>query len=108
MWTLRGTAIFLFFLWLFLDGAVVFRRKTGKAENRDRFSMLAIMLGNLVAWAAGVSILPIHLTLSSTRACRCRLWDSSSWASASWYVPSPSPSSAVSIRRTWRCWRITG
>lgn len=56
MWTLRGTAIFLFFLWLFLDGAVIFRRKTGKAENRDRFSMLAIMLGNLVAWAAGIYI----------------------------------------------------
>ena len=37
MWTLRGTAIVLFFLWLFLDGAVVFRRKTGKVENRDRF-----------------------------------------------------------------------
>ncbi|MDE2195752.1 MAG: isoprenylcysteine carboxylmethyltransferase family protein [Gammaproteobacteria bacterium] len=54
MWTLRGTAIVLFCLWLFLDGAVVFRRKTGKSKNRDRFSLLAIMLGNMLAWATGI------------------------------------------------------
>ena len=56
MWTLRGTAIVLFFLWLFLDGAVVFRRKTGKVENRDRFSLLVIIFGNMLAWLAGIYI----------------------------------------------------
>jgi len=54
MWTLRGTAIVLFFLWLFLDGAVVFRRKSAKSESRDRFSLWAIMLGNMIAWVAGI------------------------------------------------------
>ena len=54
MWTLRGTAIVLFFLWLFLDGTVVFRRKSAKSESRDRFSLWAIMLGNMIAWAAGI------------------------------------------------------
>ena len=56
MWTLRGTAIVLFFLWLFLDGAVVFRRKSAKSESRDRFSLWVIMLGNMVAWVVGIYI----------------------------------------------------
>jgi protein-S-isoprenylcysteine O-methyltransferase len=54
VWTLRGTAIVLFFLWLFLDGTIVFRRKSAKIENRDRFSLGIIMLGNMLSWAAGI------------------------------------------------------
>ena len=54
MWTLREYATVLFFLWLFLDGAVVFRRKSAKTENRDRFSLRIIILGNMIAWTAGI------------------------------------------------------
>jgi protein-S-isoprenylcysteine O-methyltransferase Ste14 len=56
MWTLRGTAIVVFFLWLFLDGAVVFRRKSAKAENRDRFSLRIIILGGMMSWCAGICL----------------------------------------------------
>lgn len=56
MWTLRGTAIVVFFLWLFLDGTVVFRRKSAKTENRDRFSLWAITLGGMIAGIAGINL----------------------------------------------------
>ncbi|MGH8293279.1 MAG: methyltransferase family protein [Gammaproteobacteria bacterium] len=51
---LRAIAIVVFFLWLFVDGVMVFRRRTGKAQNRDRFSLLAIMVGNVIAWMLGI------------------------------------------------------
>ena len=54
MWTLRGTAIVVFFLWLFLDGTVVFRRKSAKTESRDRFSLWVIMLVGMTAGIAGI------------------------------------------------------
>jgi protein-S-isoprenylcysteine O-methyltransferase Ste14 len=54
MWTLRGTAIIVFFLWLFLDGAVIFRRKAGGTESRDRYSLWVIVFGNMISWVAGI------------------------------------------------------
>jgi hypothetical protein len=35
---LQHIAIAVFFLWMFVDAVVVFRHKTGEAENRDRSS----------------------------------------------------------------------
>jgi len=45
----RDVAIIFFVLWIFIDGVVVFRHKTGSAENRDRSSLIVIMVGNLLA-----------------------------------------------------------
>jgi protein-S-isoprenylcysteine O-methyltransferase len=44
-----------------IDGIVVARHTTGKVENRDRFSLLLIVAGNLVAWfvAVGLAFRPI-------------------------------------------------
>jgi protein-S-isoprenylcysteine O-methyltransferase len=53
---LRTIAIVGFFLWLFIDSLAVFRHKTEKAENRDRFSLALIMVGNLVAWIVGIGL----------------------------------------------------
>jgi len=54
MWTLREYAIVVFSLWLFLDSAVVFRRKSAKTENHDRFSFRLLMFNGLVAYIAGI------------------------------------------------------
>ena len=51
---LRNLAVAVFVLWLLIDGMVVFRRKSGTAENRDRFSLWVIMAGNLLAWVVGI------------------------------------------------------
>ncbi len=53
---IRTVAITIFFLWLMIDGIVVARHRTGKVENRDRFSLLVIVAGNLVAWFFAVSL----------------------------------------------------
>lgn len=53
---LRTITIAGFFLWLFVDGMAVFRHKTGKAENRDRFSLMLIMIGNFVALIVGIGL----------------------------------------------------
>lgn len=53
---LRNIAIALFILWLVGDGVVVFRRMTGKAENRDRFSLRVIAVGNMVAWVVAIGL----------------------------------------------------
>lgn len=52
----RTVAIAIFFLWLMIDGIVVARHRTGKVENRDRFSLIVIVAGNFVAWFAAVSL----------------------------------------------------
>ncbi|GAA0722940.1 isoprenylcysteine carboxylmethyltransferase family protein [Dokdonella soli] len=51
---LRNIAVAVFVLWLLIDGLVVFRRKSGTAENRDRFSLRVIAAGNLLAWTVGI------------------------------------------------------
>jgi protein-S-isoprenylcysteine O-methyltransferase len=52
----RNIAITIFFLWLLIDGIVVARHRTGKIENRDRFSLIVIVAGNFVAWIVAVSL----------------------------------------------------
>ncbi len=51
---LRNFAIAVFVVWLFVDGVVVFRRMSSKAENRDRFSLRVIAVGNMIAWIVAV------------------------------------------------------
>jgi protein-S-isoprenylcysteine O-methyltransferase len=53
---LRTFAIALFVVWLVVDGVVVFRRKTGAAENRDRLSLRVLMTANLVGWWAAIAL----------------------------------------------------
>lgn len=53
---LRNTAVVMFFVWIFVDGALVFRHKTTAAENRDRHSLRLIMAGNPIAWALGIGL----------------------------------------------------
>ena len=56
MLMLRNAAVVIFFLWIFVDGAVVFRHKTAAAENRDRHSLRLLMIGNPIAWALGIGL----------------------------------------------------
>ena len=51
---LRYLAVIVLIVWIILDGIVVFRRKTGKAENRDRRSLAVIVVGNFVAFYVGI------------------------------------------------------
>jgi len=44
---LRNVGIAVFFLWMFIDSVLVFRHATGAKENRDRFSLLLLMVGSL-------------------------------------------------------------
>ena len=53
---LRNAAVAVFFLWMFVDGALVFRHQTTTAENRDRHSLRLLMIGNLIAWALGIGL----------------------------------------------------
>ncbi|HVB84596.1 MAG TPA: isoprenylcysteine carboxylmethyltransferase family protein, partial [Rhodanobacteraceae bacterium] len=53
---LRNAAVAVFFLWIFVDGAMVFRHRTTTAENRDRHSLRLIMVGNLIAWVLGIGL----------------------------------------------------
>jgi len=47
---LRDLALGAFFLWIFVDGAVVFRHRTPKSENRDRLSLLVIAVASPLVW----------------------------------------------------------
>lgn len=51
---LRGLAIAVFFLWMAVDGAVVFRRASSRAENRDRGSLRVLMACSLLAWLIAI------------------------------------------------------
>lgn len=53
---LRNTSIVLLFLWIFLDAVVVFRRKTGQAENRDRPSLTLLMIASPLVWMISISL----------------------------------------------------
>ena len=57
---IRNIALALFVVWIVLDGVVVFRRVSGKAENRDRFSLRAIAAGNLLAWIVAIWLAFAH------------------------------------------------
>ena len=60
MTLLRDVAVAVFAVWILLDGVVVFRRVSDKAENRDRFSLRAIAAGNLVAWVVAIWLAFAH------------------------------------------------
>jgi protein-S-isoprenylcysteine O-methyltransferase len=50
---LRTIALVVFVAWLAIDGLVIFRRKSGAAENRDRFSLRVVVAANMLGWALG-------------------------------------------------------
>jgi len=54
MLIIRNMAIAVFFIWILVDSAVIFRYKTGEAENRDRASLKVVTMGNLVAWTCSI------------------------------------------------------
>lgn len=54
MVTLRIIAIVALFVWMFIDSVMVFRRKTGKAENRDHYSLFVVALGNVAGWVGSI------------------------------------------------------
>lgn len=51
---MRDIAITAFFCWILIDGIVVFRRRTGASENRDRSSLQVLMAGNMLAWIVAI------------------------------------------------------
>lgn len=51
---LRAVAIVALLAWMFIDGALVFRRKTGKTENRDRYSLFVVAFGNIAGWIGSI------------------------------------------------------
>ena len=56
MATLRTTAIAILLVWMFADSMVIFRHKTGAAENRDRFSLKLLMIGSLLTLWTGIAL----------------------------------------------------
>lgn len=56
MGIVRNMALVVFFLWLFVDAVVVFRHKTGDAENRDRLSLRLLMIGSPLAYAVSIGL----------------------------------------------------
>ena len=54
--TLRTVAIAILFVWMFADSMVVFRHKTGEAENRDRFSLKLLMIGSMLSLWTGIGL----------------------------------------------------
>lgn len=53
---LRNVAIVLFVLWVTIDAVVVFRHKTGAAENRDRSSLKVLMTFGPVVWWGSIGL----------------------------------------------------
>src|SRR5450755_795195 len=56
MLVIRNVALAIFFLWLLIDGVAVSRHVSRKAESRDRFSLVLIVVGNFVALFAAVAL----------------------------------------------------
>ncbi len=52
----RNIALVVFFVWLTIDAIVVFRLKTGEAENRDKFSLKLLMIGGPVVYAITIGL----------------------------------------------------
>ena len=57
---LQHIAIAIFFLWLFVDAIVVFRHKTGAAENRDRSSFHVLTKIGPLLWLSGIGLSFTH------------------------------------------------
>lgn len=49
-------AVAILVVWLFVDGAIVFRHKTGAAESRDRRSMRVILLASPVVYGLAIAL----------------------------------------------------
>lgn len=54
--TVRSMGLVVFFAWLMIDAFVVFRLKTGKAENRDQLSLKLLMIGGPVIFALSIAV----------------------------------------------------
>jgi protein-S-isoprenylcysteine O-methyltransferase len=52
--TLPRLAVILLLAWIFIDAMVIGRYATGRQENRDRYSMAAILVANAVAWTVAI------------------------------------------------------
>lgn len=52
----RSVALVVFFLWIMVDGAVVFRHKTGPQENRDRLSLKVLVIGGPLVWLLSIGL----------------------------------------------------
>ncbi len=53
MHALQNAAVAALVAWLLFDSVIVFRRMSGKAQNRDRFSLRLIAFGNMFSWIVG-------------------------------------------------------
>ena len=54
--TLRDIAIVVLFVWIFIDAVVVFRRKSGQMENRDRSSLRLLMIAGPLVWVVSIGL----------------------------------------------------
>jgi protein-S-isoprenylcysteine O-methyltransferase len=54
MQSFRIFATVAFMLWIMVDGMAVFRYKSAVAENRDRFSLVVLMIGNMAGWWSSI------------------------------------------------------
>jgi protein-S-isoprenylcysteine O-methyltransferase len=52
----RNLGLVVFFVWLMIDAIVVFRLKTGAAENRDHRSLKLLMMGGPVVFAICIGL----------------------------------------------------
>ncbi|WP_266183258.1 methyltransferase family protein [Dyella humicola] len=52
----HSIALVVFFVWLTIDAIVVFRLKTGEAENRDQSSLKLLMIGGPMAYALSIGL----------------------------------------------------
>lgn len=53
---LRDVAIAAFFVWMLVDSIFVFRLTTGSAENRDRFSLVLLMVGSMLTLSISIGL----------------------------------------------------
>ena len=61
MTIIRAIAIVIFFVWLNCDSILMFRYKTSKAENKDRFSLILLMVSNTLAMSGGIWLAFTHM-----------------------------------------------
>jgi protein-S-isoprenylcysteine O-methyltransferase len=56
MHILRDVAIALLFTWILVDGVIVFRKKTGREENRDKSSLILLMIAGPLVWVVSIGL----------------------------------------------------
>jgi protein-S-isoprenylcysteine O-methyltransferase len=56
LFDLRNVAIIIFVVWVAIDGIVVFRHRTGAAENRDKSSLKVIVIIGPLGWLGGIAL----------------------------------------------------